>query len=133
MHAVEHYELIRRKHFVDGMSQRAIAEELGHSRKFVKKALQHPIPPGYQLTKSKPKPTLDPVQPLIDAWLEEDLTRPVKQRHTAQRIYERLVDEKDFRLFRRICGRILAVVGCQGCDIVRFRRLFEFENHRIFW
>lgn len=97
MHAVEHYELIRRKHFVDGMSQRAIAEELGHSRKFVKKALQHPIPPGYQLTKSKPKPTLDPVQPLIDAWLEEDLTRPVKQRHTAQRIYERLVDEKDFQ------------------------------------
>ena len=48
MYALEHYELTRRKHFVDGMSQRAIAGELGHSRKFVKKALQHPIPPGYQ-------------------------------------------------------------------------------------
>ena len=90
MHAVEYYELIRRKHFVDGMSQRAIAENLGHSRKFVKKALEHPIPPGYRLTKSKPKPILDPVRPLIDAWLEEDLARPVKQRHTAQRIYGRL-------------------------------------------
>ena len=97
MHAVEHYELIRRKHFVDGMSQRAIAEELGHSRKFVRKALEHPIPPGYRLTKPKPKPTLDPVRPLIDAWLEEDLTRPVKQRHTAQRIYERLVEEEGFQ------------------------------------
>jgi len=97
MHAVGHYELIRRKHFVDGMSQRAIAEELGHSRKFVRKALEHPIPPGYRLTKSKPKPTLDPVRPLIDAWLEEDLTRPVKQRHTAQRIYERLVQDEEFQ------------------------------------
>ncbi len=97
MHAVEHYELIRRKHFVDGMSQRAIAKELGHSRKFVRKTLQHPIPPGYRLTKTKPKPTLDPVRPLIDAWLEEDLTRPVKQRHTAQRIFERLVDEEGFQ------------------------------------
>ena len=57
MHAVEHYELIRRKHFVDGMSGREIAEELGHSRKFVGKALRHPIPPGYRLTKSKPRPS----------------------------------------------------------------------------
>ena len=97
MHAVEHYELIRRKHFVDGMSGRAIATELGHSRKFVQKALQHPIPPGYRLTKPKPRPTLDPVRPLIDAWLEQDLTRPVKQRHTGQRIYERLVQEEGFK------------------------------------
>jgi hypothetical protein len=29
VYAVQHYELIRRKHFVDGMSQRAIADELG--------------------------------------------------------------------------------------------------------
>jgi len=111
MHAVEHYELIRRKHFVDGMSQRAIAEELGHSRKFVRKALQHPIPPGYRLTKTKPKPTLDPVCPMIDAWLEEDLTRPVKQRHTAQRIYERLVDEEGFQGDASTIRRYVA--GCK--------------------
>jgi len=96
VYAVDHYELIRRKHFVDGMSQRAIAAELGHSRKFVRKALEHPIPPGYRLSKAKPRPTLDPVRARIDAWLEADLTRPVKQRHTAQRIYERLVAEEGF-------------------------------------
>lgn len=96
MHTVEHYELIRRKHFVDGLSQRAIAKELGHSRKFVKKALKHPVPPGYQQSKPKPRPILDPVRPLIDAWLEEDLSRPVKQRHTAQLVYERLVREENF-------------------------------------
>jgi len=76
MHAVEHYELIRRKYFADRMPQRAIAKELGHSRKFVKKAREHPVPPGYRLTKPKPKPTLNPVRPLIDAWLEKDATRP---------------------------------------------------------
>lgn len=96
MYTVEHYELIRRKHFVDGMSGRAIAKELGHSRKFVKKALTHAIPPGYRQSKPKPRPKLDPVGPIIDAWLEEDLTRPLKQRHTAQRIYERLVADENF-------------------------------------
>ena len=97
MYSVEYYELIRRKHFVDGMSLRAIAKQLGHSRKFVRKAISHPVPPGYRLSESKPRPVLDPVRPLIDAWLEEDLSRPVKQRHTAQRIYERLVKEEHFQ------------------------------------
>ena len=45
MLTVDHYELIRRKYFVDGMSHRAIARELGHSRKTIIKALAHPIPP----------------------------------------------------------------------------------------
>jgi transposase len=33
---------------------------------------------------------------IIDAWREEDQTRPRKQRHTAQRIYERLRDEHGY-------------------------------------
>ena len=96
MYSAEYYELIRRKHFADGMSQRAITRELGHSRKFVKNAVSHAAPPGYRLSKSKPRLFLDPVWPIIDTWLEEDLSRPVKQRHTAQRVYERLVDEHEF-------------------------------------
>jgi len=38
MLTVDQYELIRRKYFKDKMSQRAIADELGHSRKTVAKA-----------------------------------------------------------------------------------------------
>jgi hypothetical protein len=38
-------------------------------------------------------PRLDPVKPLIDAMLREDLTAPRKQRHTARRVLARLVDE----------------------------------------
>ena len=48
MLTVEHYELIRRKHFIDGMSARTIAQELGHSRKTIAKALKHAVPPGYR-------------------------------------------------------------------------------------
>lgn len=36
---------------------------------------------------------LDPLKPVIDKWLENDLKVPRKQRHTAKRVYERLLDE----------------------------------------
>jgi transposase len=42
------------------------------------------------------KPKLGPLLPVIDAILEGDRTAPVKQRHTAKRIFERLRDEHDF-------------------------------------
>jgi transposase len=93
---VDDYELIRRKHLVDGMSQRAIARELGHARNTVAKAVANPIPPGYRLSAPRGKPVIDPVKPIIDAWLEADQAKPRKQRHTAQRIYERLRDEHHF-------------------------------------
>ena len=70
MHSVEYYELIRRKHFVDGMSLRAIAKELGHSRKFVKKAISHAIPPGYRLSEPKPRPVLNPLRPRVLSLLQ---------------------------------------------------------------
>ena len=33
---------------------------------------------------------------IIDGWLDDDTHRPRKQRHTAQRIYDRLVDEHGY-------------------------------------
>jgi len=33
----------------------------------------------------------------IDNWLESDKDKPKKQRHTAHRIYNRLVDEHDYK------------------------------------
>src|SRR6476646_6852831 len=96
MLTVEHYELIRRKVLIDGMSRRAVAKELGHSRKTVDKALAEAVPPPYRLSQPRKRPILEPVQAIIDAWLEEDQRRPRKQRHTAQRIYERLCSEHQF-------------------------------------
>ena len=42
------------------------------------------------------KPKLGPLLPVIDGILEADRTGPVKQRHTAKRIFERLRDEHGF-------------------------------------
>lgn len=97
MLTVEHYELIRRRHFIDGLSVRAIAQELGHSRKTVAKALRHAIPPGYRRSQPANRPVMGPFSAIVEAWLEQDRQRPRKQRHTAQRIYERLRDEHDFK------------------------------------
>ena len=44
----------------------------------------------------KSYPVLGNYLPIIDKWLEEDRKVPRKQRHTAQRIYDRLVKEYSF-------------------------------------
>ncbi len=96
MLTVAQHEVIRRKVLVDGLSQRAVAQELGHSRKTVKKAMEHPLPPGYRRNQPRPQPVLEPVREMIEAWLAADRSRPRKQRHTAQRVLERLRDEHGF-------------------------------------
>ena len=97
MLTVDDYELIRRKHLLDGESLRAIARELGHSRNTVAKAIVQPIPPGYRLQQARPHPVLDAVRGIIDAWLELDRSQPRKQRHTAVRVYQRLCQEHQFQ------------------------------------
>jgi len=93
---VADYELIRRKFYLDGESARAIAKQLGHSRKTVAKAVANPVPLGYRLREPRERSAIERYRPIIDAWLEEDQSRPRKQRHTAQRIYERLRDEQGY-------------------------------------
>jgi transposase len=39
---------------------------------------------------------MGPVAEIVKGWLEEDLSRPRKQRHTARRIWQRLVNEYGF-------------------------------------
>ena len=96
MLTVNHFEIIRRKVLLDGQSQRDVARELGHSRKTIAKALVHASPPGYQMGVERKCPVMDAYRPVIEQWMEADKTAPPKQRHTAQRIYERLRDEHQF-------------------------------------
>ena len=95
------YELIRRMVLVDGLSQREVALKLGHSRKSIAKALEGPAPQPYQLAAPKPRPKLDPFVAIVRQWLFEDKSRHRKQRHSAVRIHERLVDEHGFTGGRR--------------------------------
>jgi transposase len=58
--------------------------------------LQFAVPPGYQRQQPIKRPKLGPWLGVIDAILEDDKQRPVKQRHTAKRIFERLKEEHEF-------------------------------------
>jgi len=93
---VEIYGRVRRAVRVEGQSQRAVAREYGLSRETVRKMLQYAVPPGYQRQQPIKRPKLGPWLGVIDAILNDDKLRPVKQRHTSKRIFERLKDEHGF-------------------------------------
>ena len=97
MFAVEVYAAVRRFVMSDGNSRREAARVFALSRETVAKMCRFSMPPGYTRTKPVEKPKLGPLLPVIDAILEADRSAPVKQRHTAKRIFERLRDEHGFR------------------------------------
>ena len=65
-------------------------------RDTVRKMLEYSVPPGYRRQRPARRPKLDPYKGVLDQILEQDLSSPKKQRHTAKRIYERLRDEHGF-------------------------------------
>jgi transposase len=96
MLAVENYAAVRQFVFVEGNSRREAARVFGLSRDTIAKMCRYSAPPGYVRTKPAERPKLGPLVPVIDAILETDKSAPVKQRHTAKRIFERLRDEHGF-------------------------------------
>ena len=96
MFAVEVYAAVRRFVFVEGNSQREAAKVFGLSRDTIAKMCRFSLPPGYTRTKAVAKPKLGPLLPVIDRILAEDRIAPMKQRHTAKRIFERLRDEHGY-------------------------------------
>jgi transposase len=92
---MDQYEYVRTAHRVYKKSIKQICRETGHSRETVRKVLRSE-PFGYSPRAAQPYPVLGPYLPVIDQWLQEDKNRPKKQRHTARRIYDRLVREHDF-------------------------------------
>ncbi len=96
MFAVEVYAAVRHFVFVEGNSQRDAARVFGLSRETISKMCRFSLPPGYTRVKPVAKPKLGTLVPVIDAILEADGTAPVKQRHTAKRIFERLRDEHGY-------------------------------------
>jgi transposase len=80
-----------------GMSERAAASYSGISRASVAKMTLFSAPPGYQRTVQIKRPKLDSFTGFIDQWLQEELCRNRKQRHTAKRVFERLRDEHGFK------------------------------------
>jgi transposase len=90
---VELFEQIRRDREFEGLSLRALAEKYRVHRRTVRQALESPVPPARKRPVGRSAPALGPYRALIDSWLEADRRAPRKQRHTARRIWRRLVDE----------------------------------------
>ncbi len=89
-------EFIKKRH-EDGWSIRKIARQLEVSRQTVRKVLEAPAePPRYRQSAPRPSPVMDPYLGVLESWLTADEEAPRKQRHTAKRAYDRLVDEYGF-------------------------------------
>ncbi len=92
MSKVELFERIRRDHREEGLSIRTLARRHGIHRRTVRHALASALPPP-RVVAPRSAPALGPWKAIIRAWLVADLTAPRKQRHTARRVWQRLLDE----------------------------------------
>ncbi len=95
MITMDQYEYVRTAHRVYGKSIRQIQKETGHSRVTIRKVLQGELP-EYKQRSTQAYPVLEKHRETIWRWLKEDQENPKKQRHTARRIYTRLVEEEGY-------------------------------------
>lgn len=118
MYPVELYARVRRAVFVEGMSIREAGRAFGLHRKTVRKMLAFSVPPGYRRREPRSRPKLGPFVGVIDEVLEQDKSRPAKQRHTAKRIFDRLRAEHGY------VGGATAVKDYVHDHRVRHREMF---------
>ena len=93
---MEMWNEIRHKVLVEGASKRSVRAEYRIGWDVLNKILAHPEPPGYRQQIARPKTKFGPYIGVVDAILENDRQAPVKQRHTARRIFDRLRDEHGY-------------------------------------
>src|SRR6516165_10717592 len=90
---MENWAEIRRRVLVDGLSRRAACRQYDIHWDTLAKILTHREPPPFRRTAPRPRPKLGPILPIIHQILEDDRRAPKKQRHTANRIFQRLRTE----------------------------------------
>lgn len=122
MSRVEQFERIRRDHRELGLGIRALAARHHVHRRTVREALASSMPAPRKVPE-RLAPALGRWRPVIEAILIADEAAPPKQRHTARRVWQRLVEEHDaevaestvrayvgqFRAERRALTRLVTV------------------------
>jgi hypothetical protein len=90
---VELFEDIRKDWRLDEPSIRELADRHKVHRRTIRQALADAVPPPRKVYPVRPRPA-------IDEWLLADKDAPCKQRHTARRMWQRLVAEHQPRARR---------------------------------
>jgi hypothetical protein len=90
---VELFEQIRRDRRLEKLSTRELAQRHKVHRRTVRQALANAVPPPRKPYGVRARPALGPWATVIDGWLLGDREAPRKQRHTARRVWQRLVAE----------------------------------------
>ena len=105
---MELFEEIRRDRRSEGLSIRELAERHKVHRRAVRQALASALPPPRKEYVARPRPATDQWSEVIDAWLVADKDVPRKQRHTARRVWQRLVAEHGATLAEVTVSRYVA-------------------------
>ena len=90
---MEIFEQIRRDRAREDLSIQELANRHHVHRRAVRQALASALPPPRKSYPPRARPAIEPWTTVIDSWLEDDKSAPRKQRHTARRVWERLVSE----------------------------------------
>ncbi len=105
---VELFEQIRRDGRVEELSIRELADRHHVHRRTVRQALASAVPPPRKAYPPRRRPAIEPFVEIIDAWLVADREVPRKQRHTARRVWQRLVAEHGATLAEITVSRYVA-------------------------
>jgi transposase len=105
---VELFEQIRRDRRVEKLSIRELADKHHVHRRTVRQALASAVPPPRKPYARRSRPAIDPWVEIIDSWLLGDREVPRKQRHTARRVWQRLVAEHGAQVAEVTVSRYVA-------------------------
>ena len=109
---VEQFERIRRDSRDEGLSVRALASRHGVHRRTVRAALADATPP-VRKAPVRVRPVLGVYEATVRDWLAGDKDAPRKQRHTARRVWERLIEEKGALVSESAVRALVAVIRAE--------------------
>lgn len=121
MSRVELFERIRRDHRDEDLSIHSLAGRYRVHRRVVRQALRNAVPPQRKRP-VREAPVLGPYKEVIREWLRADYDRenpvPKKQRHTARRVWRRLVVEHGAAVSEGTVRRFVREVKADLANVV---------------